>query len=334
MKNSHKTLLAAAISLGLMAGCNSQNDSETPTPMVRFATFNLSFDRTAAGMLAGELALSRTEQDALLARLADGTLSGAEKTKALDVQQIRNIAEIVQRTRPDVFLLNEFDNDGKGSDTTDLKAFNDNYLAHAQHDEVKAISYPVLQNFATNVSYVFSGDANGDGAFGNDLIYIPRDASEMNFLPLTVSGRTYTPAEQAAAFEAYIQQDPYLRKNRGKYAERGGLFLPTFRRMDLSLVQDIFKNIKGTRNAGQIRLDITNFGNLLNSDWGVAQRMVVATTAANGAQVLAAAGADAQGRLAYRMATSGGQLVTQSFQSTSSLSDVYQVLLSFRFSFN
>ena len=101
MKNSHKTLLAAAISLGLMAGCNSQNDSETPTPMVRFATFNLSFDRTAAGMLAGELALSHTEQDALLARLADGTLSGAEKTKALDVQQIRNIAEIVQRTRAD-----------------------------------------------------------------------------------------------------------------------------------------------------------------------------------------------------------------------------------------
>jgi predicted extracellular nuclease len=57
----------------------------------------------------------------------DGTLSGAEKTKALDVQQIRNIAEIIQRTRPDVFLLNEFDNDGKGSDTKDLNAFNDNY---------------------------------------------------------------------------------------------------------------------------------------------------------------------------------------------------------------
>ena len=25
----------------------------------------------------------------------------------------------------------------------------------------------------------------------------------------------------------------------------------------------------GRRHAGQIRLDITNFGNLLNSDWGV-----------------------------------------------------------------
>ncbi|QXW28717.1 endonuclease/exonuclease/phosphatase family protein [Aeromonas sanarellii] len=135
--------------------------------MIRFATFNLAFDRTAPGMLTGELALSRTEQDALLARLADGTLSGAEKTRALDVQQIRNVAEIIQRTRPDVLLLSEFDNDGKGSDTTDLKAFNANYLAHAQHDEVKAIGYPVLQHFATNTGLMSGHDLNLDGKRNN-----------------------------------------------------------------------------------------------------------------------------------------------------------------------
>ncbi|RQM70187.1 endonuclease/exonuclease/phosphatase family protein, partial [Aeromonas jandaei] len=66
--------------------------------MIRFATFNVAFDRTAAGMLSGELALTRSAQDELLARLADGNLSGAEKTKALNVQQIRNVAEIIQRT--------------------------------------------------------------------------------------------------------------------------------------------------------------------------------------------------------------------------------------------
>ena len=37
-----------------------------------------------------------------------------------------------------------------------------------------------------NASYVFSGDMNGDSASGNDLIYIPRDQSEMNFSPFTV----------------------------------------------------------------------------------------------------------------------------------------------------
>ncbi|XEI32124.1 endonuclease/exonuclease/phosphatase family protein [Aeromonas veronii] len=163
MKNINKTLLAAAISLGMLAGCNSDNDSKAADPMVRFATFNLSFDRTAAGMLTGELALTRTEQDALLARLAEGSLSGATETKAKNVQQIRNVAEIIQRTRPDVFLLNEFDNDGKGESTADLKAFNDNYLAHAQHAEVTAISYPVLQNFATNTGLQSGYDLNLDG---------------------------------------------------------------------------------------------------------------------------------------------------------------------------
>ncbi|EKP0305830.1 endonuclease/exonuclease/phosphatase family protein [Aeromonas veronii] len=163
MKNINKTLLAAAISLGMLAGCNSDNDSKAADPMVRFATFNLSFDRTAAGMLTGELALTRTEQDALLARLAEGSLSGATETKAKNVQQIRNVAEIIQRTRPDVFLLNEFDNDGKGESAADLKAFNDNYLAHAQHAEVTAISYPVMQNFATNTGLMSGYDLNLDG---------------------------------------------------------------------------------------------------------------------------------------------------------------------------
>lgn len=53
-----------------------------------------------------------------------------------------------------------------------------------------------------NTSYTFSGDLNGDGGNGNDLIYIPRDQSEMNFEPFTTTGstgRTFTAAEQAAA---------------------------------------------------------------------------------------------------------------------------------------
>ena len=45
----------------------------------------------------------------------------------------------------------------------DLKAFNDNYLAHAQHAEVTAISYPVLQNFATNTGLMSGYDLNLDG---------------------------------------------------------------------------------------------------------------------------------------------------------------------------
>ena len=43
-----------------------------------------------------------------------------------------------------------------------------------------------------------------DGAQLFTSIYVPRDTSEMNFKPLTVSGVTFSAAQQAAAFEAYI----------------------------------------------------------------------------------------------------------------------------------
>src|SRR5262249_8764399 len=38
-----------------------------------------------------------------------------------------------------------------------------------------------------NTSYIFSGDMNGDSATANDLIYIPRNTSEMNFQTFTTT---------------------------------------------------------------------------------------------------------------------------------------------------
>src|SRR5947207_5011241 len=95
----------------------------------------------------------------------------------------------------------------------------------------------------------------------------------MNFRTLPVSGNTYTPADQAAAFEQLIQSDAYLRSHRGQYAQRNALFLPVVNRVDLSLTQDVRFTIAGKKNRGQVRLDITNFGNLLNHDWGAATRL-------------------------------------------------------------
>ena len=45
-------------------------------------------------------------------------------------------------------------------------------------------------------------------------------------------------------------------------------------RIDLSVTQDLFHSIAGRKHSGQIRLDITNFGNLLNNNWGVGQRLI------------------------------------------------------------
>jgi len=197
---------------------------------------------------------------------------------------------------------------------------------------------------STTASYIFANDMNNDSSTGNDLIYIPKDMSEMNFVQFTTpSGVTFTPEQQAQAFEAYIKQDKYLSGHRGQYAERGGVWYPIIKRMDLSIVQDVFHNIGGKRNSGQFRIDISNFGNMLNHDWGVSQRLVVPVTQTFGAQILTNAAADSQGRASYRMAVVNNQLVTHSFTantntnftSTNSLgSDVYQFMLSFRYSFN
>ena len=178
-----------------------------------------------------------------------------------------------------------------------------------------------------HASYTFSGDLNGDGGTSNDLIYIPRDTSEMNFQTFTSGGRTYTAAEQAQAWDAYIKQDSYLSKNRGKYAERGAVFLPMVFKTDLSVSQDLFRNIFGRRNALQFRVDILNLGNLLSSNWGVGQRLV-------NAQPLIPAGADAQGRAQYRLRVINNELMTTSLQQTAGLGDVYRLQFSIRYMFN
>jgi hypothetical protein len=68
--------------------------------------------------------------------------------------------------------------------------------------------------------------------------------------------------------------------------------------------------------------------------------MVVPVTQGNGAQLLTNPGVDALGRPTYRLAVANGQLVTKSFQPNTNLStaalpgDVYQFMLSFRYTFN
>jgi hypothetical protein len=184
-------------------------------------------------------------------------------------------------------------------------------------------------------SYIFSGDLNGDGSTNNDLIYVPRNTSEMNFQTFTQGGRTFTAAEQAAAWDAYINQDEYLRNRRGQYAERNGVLLPMVWRMDFTVAQDLFKNVGGARHSLQFRMDVLNFTNLLNSDWGVGQRLVGSTTTAPvNSQILVSAGADAQGQALYRMRVLNNQLLTRSLETTAFEQDVYRVQFRLTYSFN
>ncbi|HXG87078.1 MAG TPA: carboxypeptidase regulatory-like domain-containing protein [Vicinamibacterales bacterium] len=179
-----------------------------------------------------------------------------------------------------------------------------------------------------NTHYTFATDMNRDGGSGNDLVYIHRDVSEMNFVEFRhTNGRVFSPAEQAQAWNAFIEQDEYLRKRRGQYAERGAVLLPLVHRADLSVTQDIFANIAGRRNGFQVRADIQNFGNLLNSDWGVGQRLIRN-------QVLTNPGVDAEGRPTYRMVVVNNELLTRSLETTTFSSDVFSFLISLRYTFN
>ena len=184
-----------------------------------------------------------------------------------------------------------------------------------------------------NGSYVFAADANGDGGNANDLIYIPKDKSEMNFqtftcpTPTCSTAITFSAAQQADAWEAYIQGDKYLREHRGQYAERGAVFLPFVHRADLSFSQDIERSWLGNRNSLQLRLDFLNFTNMLNHNWGVGQRTPSLSPLTNPA-------ADANGALGYRLRVINNQLVTKTLEQTAGLADVYRVQVTVRYLFN
>lgn len=127
-------------------------------------------------------------------------------------------------------------------------------------------------------SFIYAGDVNGDGQGGNDLIYIPRnaaDANEIIFKDIT-GGRTA--AQQAQAFEAFIQQDKYLNSHRGQIAERFGAVNPWFSNIDLRILQDFSINSGGKKHTFQLNFDILNVGNLISSDWGVRKAASPAAT--------------------------------------------------------
>ena len=184
---------------------------------------------------------------------------------------------------------------------------------------------------AGNGSYVINGDMNGDGATTNDLIYIPRNTSEMNFVSNRVivgkDTTIYTPAQQVAAWDAFISQDPYLRNRRGGYAQRNAVFLPMVYRADLSISQDVGRSIAGQPNRLQVRLDILNVTNLLDHNWGVGQGFVTN-------RPLNFAGVDATGAPTYRLANVGRQLISQSFQKVVTTADVWRMQLGVRYMLN
>ncbi|MEI6409789.1 MAG: TonB-dependent receptor [Bacteroidota bacterium] len=121
---------------------------------------------------------------------------------------------------------------------------------------------------STRYSFTYSGDLNGDAISGNDLIYIPKDQADINLVDLKKGTVTYTPAQQWEALNKFIEQDDYLKKNRGSVMKRNGGLFPWFHKVDVRAAIDLFSNVGGKQNKLQFTVDILNIGNLLDSKWG------------------------------------------------------------------
>lgn len=117
-------------------------------------------------------------------------------------------------------------------------------------------------------TFRYSTDLNGDGQ-RNDVIYIPKDPSEIQFAPtFTTGGVTYTAQQQSDAFFAFIENDKYLRKHKGEYLDKYGPTLPWVHTLDMRILQDFSLKTGEKKHTLQLSLDIINLLNLLNNDWG------------------------------------------------------------------
>lgn len=150
------------------------------------------------------------------------------------------------------------------------------------HRIIATVSYrfEYLKNYATTIGIVYNGqsglpytyrlnsDINNDGQTQNDAMYIPKSAADIVLLP-TNAQDTRTPAQIYEQLNAFIEQDPYLKKHRGEFAQRNGARTPWSHIFDLHLAQDFFVSAGGKRHNLQLTFDVFNVGNLLNKNWGL-----------------------------------------------------------------
>jgi carboxypeptidase family protein/TonB-dependent receptor-like protein len=120
------------------------------------------------------------------------------------------------------------------------------------------------------------GDLNADGSNANDPIYVPLNALDPTEILFT--GVSLDPAEdnspaaqearirdRQAAFEAFVEGTPCLRRQRGTILERNSCREPWSHTTVVSARQQI----PVARQALEVQLDLYNLLNLLRGSWGL-----------------------------------------------------------------
>ena len=175
MPRSVIAALGSLILLGLAVAVPASAQAR-PEP-VRFATFNASLNRNFEGQLVGDLSTTTNTQ-------------------------ARTVAEIIQRTRPDVLLINEFDF-VEGGQAAEL--FQDNYLSVGQMGAAP-IDYPYYYVAPSNTGIPSGFDLNNNGVVGG-----PDDAFGFGFFPgqygMVVYSRYPIDTDSVRTFQMFLWQD-------------------------------------------------------------------------------------------------------------------------------
>ncbi|NRB60443.1 MAG: TonB-dependent receptor [Winogradskyella sp.] len=144
---------------------------------------------------------------------------------------------------------------------------NQSYNFNVGKNGIGLVSFLYNGRAGSPFSYVYRGDLNRDRSSRNDIIYVPRDASEINLIDLTDSNGNVTISanEQWISLNNFINNDPYLSQRRGKIAERNGARTPWNHELDMKLEYGL--KLKNGKKLS-LSLDMLNVFNFINKDWG------------------------------------------------------------------
>ena len=170
-------------------------------------------------------------------------------------------------------------------------------------------------------SYIYNGDMNSDG-LAADLIYIPKDDSEINFK---------SDADKQA-FWAFVEQDKYLSSHKGQYAEAYAGRSPMRHRFDVRVAEDFAFRIGSTKHNFQVSASLDNIGNLFNSNWGITKWSCYGTS---DTMPLLKVESVAGGTPVYSVNKVGDAYPTKSFtQFYKSPTECWQLLVGLKYFFN
>ena len=187
-----------------------------------------------------------------------------------------------------------------------------------------------------NFSYTYNGDVNSDGTNGNDLMYVPKDKSEI-LLTTTNATDTRTLDQIWTQLDAYISQDDYLNSRRGQYTERNGAIAPWVHSLNLRILQDIeLGRGKENQHKLQLSLEVINALNLIDSKYGLTQLSNRASLLAfAGYQTINNTNAPTQGRPVYRFATNAdGTPLATTYSNSTGTGSRWQLQFGVRYIFN